>query len=208
MSMVVSLASVSDATIQRLLADPPLVWLVIAPDDPDAYDRARREANDRARPGLFGRLFGSRGHAEAPPTARPPLDLTDGEGDLGDLDKSWHGIHYLLTGTADESGTPLEFLVAGGTFVGDEDIGYGPPRVFTSAETRAIAGLLATVTDDELRSRFAPDAMMRAEIYPEIWDRDPTDDDTLGYLMEYVAILREAMTTVTSRGHGLLVVLS
>jgi len=135
-------------------------------------------------------------------------DLTDGEGDLGDLDKSWHGIHYLLTGTADESGTPLEFLVAGGTFVGDEDIGYGPPRVFTSAETRAIAGLLATVSDDELRSRFAPDAMMRAEIYPEIRDRDPTDDDTLGYLMEYVAILREAMTTVTSRGHGLLVVLS
>jgi len=92
--------------------------------------------------------------------------------------------------------------------VGDEDVGYGPPRVFTSAETRAIAGLLATVSDDELRSRFAPDAMMRAEIYPEIWDRDPTDDDTLGYLMEYVAILREAMTTVTSRGHGLLVVLS
>ena len=136
------------------------------------------------------------------------MELTDGEGHLGDLDKPWHGIHYLLTGKSDESGTPLEFLVAGGTLVGDEDVGYGPPRVFTAAETRAIAGALAAITDDELRSRFAPDAMMRAEIYPEIWDRDPKDDDTLGYLMENVTMLRTAMATVTSRGHGLLVVLS
>ena len=208
MGMVVSLSSVRDETIERLLADPPLVWQVVAPDDPEAYERARSEADDRAKPGLISRLFGARTQGDAPRTPLPPLELTDGEGDLGDLDKSWHGIHYLLTGTADESGTPLEFLVAGGTDVGDEDVGYGPPRVFTSAETRTIATALAAVTDEDLRSRFDPAAMMRAEIYPKIWDRDPKDDDTLGYLMEYVAILREAMNTVTSRGHGLLVVLS
>jgi len=67
---------------------------------------------------------------------------------------------------------------------------------------------LAAISDDELRRRFAPDAMMRAEIYPEIWDRDPEEDDTLGYLMEYVAVLREMLGSVTSRGHGLMVVLS
>jgi uncharacterized protein DUF1877 len=208
MSMVVSLSAVRDETIQRLLADPPLVWQVIAPDDPEAYHRARREADDRAKPGLFSRLFGARPPANASSTPPAALVLTDGEGELVDLDKSWHGIHYLLTGEADESGTPLEFLVAGGTSVGDEEVGYGPPRVFTSAETRRIAAALAAVTDEALRARFAPEAMMRAEIYPEIWDRDPTDDDTLGYLMEYVAVLREAMSTVTSRDHGLLVVLT
>jgi hypothetical protein len=209
MSMVVSLASVSDATIARLLADPPLVWQVVAPDDPDAYERARREADERAKPGLFARLFGGRGRADVPPAAVPAgLELADGEGDLGDLDKSWHGIHYLLTGTADEGGAPLDFLVAGGVDVGDEDVGYGPPRAFTSEETRAIAAALAAISDDELRSRFAPEAMMKAEIYPEIWDRDPKDDDTLGYLMEYVAILRAAIASVTSRGHGLLVMLT
>jgi hypothetical protein len=208
MGMIVSLSSLRDATIGRLLADPPLVWQVIVPDDPEAYQRARREADDRARPGFFSRLFGARTQADAPSKPPAALELTDGEGDLGDLDKSWHGIHYLLTGTAGESGTLLEFLVAGGTTVGDEDMAYGPPRVFTSAETRAIAAALAAVTDEDLRSRFSPEAMMRAEIYPEIWDRDPEDDDTLGYLMEYVAVLRDAMTAVTSRGHGLLVVLS
>jgi hypothetical protein len=208
MSMVVSLSSLRDETIERLLADPPLVWQVIAPDDREAYERARREADGRSKPGLFARLFGAR---PQPAVASPPaaaLELTEGEGELSDLDKSWHGIHYLLTGSADEGGAPLDFLVAGGREVGDEDVGYGPPRAFSAAETRAIAAALAAVTDEELRARFAPEAMMRAEIYPEIWDRDPKEDDTLGYLMEYVAVLRDAIATVTSRGHGLLVVLS
>lgn len=30
--------------------------------------------------------------------------------------------------------------------------------------------------------------MVKKEIYPEIWDRDPKDDDTLGYLIEYYLV--------------------
>jgi hypothetical protein len=46
------------------------------------------------------RLF-RRGRAEtATPEAATPLVLSEGEGDVVDLDKTWHGIHYLLTGTA------------------------------------------------------------------------------------------------------------
>ena len=209
MSMVLSLASVSDATIRRLVADPPLVWQVLAPDDPEAYDRARREVSERNKPGLLSRLFGARVRVDEPPVPPPaPLALSAGEGNLAELDKSWHGIHYLLTGTADETDVPLGFLVDGGTYIGDEDVGYGPARAFTSAEAREIAKALDAVTDDQLRARFAPDAMMRAEIYPEIWDRDPAEDDTLGYLMEYVRVLRDALATVVSNGHGLIVYLS
>ena len=91
--------------------------------------------------------------------------------------------------------------------MGDEDVGYGPARAFTSAQTKAIATALAAVSDDELRGRYVPDAMMKAEIYPEIWDRDPSKDDALGYLMEYVKVIRETLATVTARGHGLLVYL-
>ena len=209
MSMVLSLTSVSDATIRRLIADPPLVWTVLAPDDPEPYDRARREATERKKPGLVSRLFGARVRVDEPPVPPPaPLALSDGEGDLVDIDKAWHGIHYLLTGTADETDEPLGFLVDGGTDIGDEDVGYGPARAFTSSETRRIASALNAVTDDELRARFAPDAMMRAEIYPEIWDRDPADDDTLGYLMDNVRELRSTLATVVSNGHGLIVHLS
>lgn len=204
MGMVAAFASVSDANIQRMLADPPLVWLVLAPDDPEAYERARTRAADRSRPGLISRLFG----AKAPPPASPQvLTLGDGEGDAGDIDKSWHGIHFLLTGKADDGNPPLDFLLAGGTEIGDEDVGYGPARAFTSTETKEISAALAALSDDELARRYAPDAMMKAEIYPEIWDRTPPKDDPLGYLMEYVKVVREMLATVTARGHGLLVYL-
>jgi hypothetical protein len=208
MGMRLSVASLSDATIQRLLNDPPLVWQVLSPDDPEPFERSLREAAERARPGFVARLFGARTRVEEP--RRPePLTLNDGEGELGDIDKSWHGIHYLLTCTADESAPPpLNFLLAGGKDVGDEDVGYGTARVYTAVQTRRIADAFAAVSDDELRRRFAPEAMMRAEIYPEIWDRDPADDDTLGYLMEYVGVLRDMLASATSRGHGLMVVLS
>ena len=205
MGMYVALASLSDATIARLHADPPLVWQIIAPDDPEAIARARGAPK---RPGLLARLFG-RGAAEAPvPAAPAPLVLAEGEGEIVDLDKSWHGIHYLLTGTAWEGDPPLNFLVTGGREVGDDEVGQGPARTYTAAETREIAGALAAVGDPELRSRFAPDAMMRLEIYPEIWDRDPAEDDTLGYLMEHLGLLRRAVATVVERGHGLLVTIT
>jgi len=205
MGMYVALASLSDATIARLHADPPLVWQVIAPDDPEAIIRARGAPK---RPGLLARLLG-RGPAEAPAPAPPPsLALAEDEGEILDLDKSWHGIHYLLTGTAWEGESPLNFLVTGGREVGDEEVGQGPARTYTAAETREVAGALAALSDAELRARFAPGDMMRLEIYPEIWDRDPAEDDTLGYLMEYLGLLRTAVATVVERRHGLLVTIT
>jgi hypothetical protein len=202
MGMVLSLASLSDATITRLHADPPLVWQVIAPDDPEAVTRARGAPK---RPGLLARLFG-RGQAEAPaPAAAAPLVLADDEGEVLDLDKAWHGLHYLLTGTVWAGDPPLNFLVTGGRDVGDEEIGLGPPRTLSPSETRDVASALAALSDDDVQARFAPGEMMRLEIYPEIWDRDPATEDTLGYLMEYLAQLRGTVASVVARGHGLLV---
>lgn len=201
MGMYLSLAAVSDATIARIHADPPLIWQIVAPDDPEAVAAARGPA---PRPGFFGRLLGR----EPPPAPSPPppLALQPGEGDLGpagDLDKAWHGIHYLLTGTAWEGDPPLNFLLVGGRDVED----FESAHTFTAAETRNIAAALARVDEAELRRRFAPAEMMRLEIYPEIWDRDPADDDTLGYLLEMFGVLRGALERVVGQGFGLLVTL-
>jgi hypothetical protein len=49
---------------------------------------------------------------------------------------------------------------------------------------------LRVLSDDDLRARFNPSDMIAKEIYPEIWDRSPADDDTLGNLIEYVQELR------------------
>ena len=204
MGMYLALASLSAATIERLHADPPLVWQLVVPDDPEAVARARAES--APRPGLLARLLGGKPPEAPAPTV--PLVLAEGEGEVLDLDKSWHGIHYLLTGTAWEGDPPLNFLLGGGREVGMEEVGNGPARTFTATEVRAIAGALAELTDDELRSRFAPAEMTRLEIYPEIWDRDRAEDDTLGYLMDNVGELRRALASVVGRGHGLLITLT
>jgi hypothetical protein len=202
MGMYVSLAGVSDATIARIHADPPLIWQIAAPDDPEAVARARGPA---PRQGFIARLLGR--EPPPPPPAPPPLELQPGEGDLGaagDLDKAWHGIHFLLTGTAWEGDPPLNFLLVGGRDVED----FENAHTFTAAETGDIAAALARVDDAELRRRFAPEEMMRLEIYPEIWDRDPAKDDTLGYLLEMTGVLRGALDHVVGRGYGLLVMLT
>jgi hypothetical protein len=198
MSMILSLAAVSDATIDRLHGHPALVWRVIAPDDAEALAAAVA-----TQPGWLARLFG---RAAAAPL--PTLDLADGEGEMIDIDKAWHGIHYLLTGTAWEGEPPLNFLASGGREVGNVDVGYGPARTLTAAETQQIAGALARLDDESLRTRFAPAEMTKLEIYPEIWDRDPAEDDALGYLMEYLSELRGAVNTASAQGLGLLITIT
>lgn len=205
MGMYLGLACLRDSTITQLHADPPLVWQIIAPDDPEAVARARPAPSG---PGLLARLFGRAGAASPEPAPTPALTLSGDEGEALGLDKAWHGIHYLLTGTAWEGEPPLNFLVSGGREVGTEDVGIGPARTLTSAETREVAHALAQVTDEELRARFAPQELMRLEIYPEIWDRDPATDDTLGYPMKYVEQLRSTLASVVEQGHGLLVTMT
>jgi len=201
MGMVLALTTLADGNIDRLLADPPLVWKVIAPDDPDAYERTRRDAS---KPSFLGGLFGKK---NPPPPEPEPLALTEGEGIETDIDKAWHGIHYLLTGTADGGERPWSFLVSGGREVGDVDVGYGPARVFTAAETRTIHDALATLSEDALRSRFNPADMTAKDIYPEIWNRDPEEDDTLGYLIEYFRQLRRFLQQASDSEVGIVVVL-
>jgi len=55
----------------------------------------------------------------------------DGDGEppnYVDVDKAWHGIHYLLTGQAEGGPRPLSLAVLGGGDFGTED-GYGPAHV-------------------------------------------------------------------------------
>lgn len=206
MSMVMEVFAVRDVTLRRLLADPPLVWQLVAPDDPDIYQQARAEAAAAAS-GFFARLFGG---ASAGTSAAnvAPLVLADDEGSVADLDKAWHGLHYLFTGTDEGGNPPLDFIAVGGEEIGTIDVGYGPARALAPPLVAQIAAKLASLSDAELRSRFNGPAMMAKKIYPEIWDQDPAEDDSLGYLMENLADLRKAVSDAAGRRQGLVLVLT
>jgi Domain of unknown function (DUF1877) len=196
MSMCLVLCSINTDNLRKVLADPPLVWRVIAPDDPEAYENAR------PRPGLLKKVFG----AKDDPVQ--DLDLAEGEIQSEDLDKAWHGIHYLLTGTAYEGDGPISYLLTGGEAVGDIDVGYGPARALTPAQVDDFHQALVNLTAEDLRARFNPAEMKALEIYPDIWDRDPAEDDTLEYCLEYFKTLRNFVDMAASKQQALLIYLS
>lgn len=201
MSMILELHTVSDANLARVLADPPLVWKVVSPDDDGMYEAARAEAGV-AEAGFFQRLFGRPARAKASAVDFP---LAPGEVEATDLDKAWHGIHYMLTGTAWEGVPPLNFLMHGGAVIGEVEVGYGPARGMTAADVKAVAGALAGIDEAFMRARFDPAQMTQLDIYPGIWDRDPAEDDSFGYCMEYFGELRTFVMRAAERGAGLVI---
>lgn len=111
-----------------------------------------------------------------------------------DLDKAWHGIHYLLTGEAEGGREPLSLAVQGGVEFGPE-IGYGSARFLLPAQVAVIAAALNSLPAAALKTKFNPQDMRAKEIYPDIiWLRDGAN--ALEYLLEnyqqLVAFYREA----------------
>ena len=197
MSMILGFTTISDENIARVFAFPPLVWKFIAPDDPEAFEQ---DAARHRQSGFLARLF-----RKQPPPADEELVLRDGEGVDEDLDKAWHGLHYLLTGTAWEGAPPLNFLLAGGRELPGSEVGYGPARVLTSTEVLEVAGALDRVSEEWLRGRFDAADMMAKEIYPEIWDRNPAEDDTLGYCIEGFQMLKKLFGSAAAEKFGFII---
>lgn len=197
--MVLCLVTSSDETIDRLLEFPPLVRKVIAPDDPEAMTEALK---GDAKGGFLSRIFGQKSAPKALP------ELPNEEHSTIDLDKAWHGIHFLLTQTAWEGDPPLNFLLQGGTQIGDVDVGLGPARALRSADIAAVNEALKPIDEAFLRSKFDPTRMMKLQIYPEIWDRDPEDDDTLGYCLDNFKELKHFVSEAAARRSGLLIYMS
>lgn len=123
----------------------------------------------------------------------------DGETDPAhsmDVDKAWHGIHYMLTGQAEGGEAPLAWAIMGGKEVGD-DIGLGPARLLTHVQVSMIAEALPD--EDAFKAAFDPQAMQAAGIYPDtIWMRDGTSarDYVLEYYRDLVAFYRAAAQRV------------
>jgi hypothetical protein len=197
MAMRLGLLSLSDVNITRVLKKPAMAWTLITPPAPAAEEPApktKKKKASAARPSK----------AKAPAT----LELATNEGMRCDLDKAWHGIHYLLTGTAWEGTPPLDFLVEGGTQVGQIDPEHGPLRAYRNDEVRAIYDAVSVMGPYELRKRFNPRDMAAKEIYPDIWTKTPNEEESLRYLMDNLDRLRGYLRETLDSGFGVLVFLT
>ncbi len=110
--------------------------------------------------------------------------VQDGPNEEGlNLEKSWHVLHYLLTGKAEEAPPPLGNAILGGKEIGD-DLGYGPARFLTPPQVREVATALAAISKDELAARFDLNAMIAAHIYPV---RDESELELAQHYFEHLS---------------------
>jgi len=200
MSMILALTSISDHTAEQVLANPPLLWRLLAPDDMEVY---HKETKKHKSLGYLTHMFGRADDKKA--VNLPKLDLVEWEGISQDIDKAWHGIHYLLTKTAWEGDPPLNFLLSGGKVVPNIEVGYGAARIFTSDAVHIIHDAISKITVEYLKSRFDPKDMINKKIYPSIWERDPLEDDTLGYCLEYFEVLKQFVADSSRNNLGFVV---
>src|SRR5437763_1889481 len=90
---------------------------------------------------------------------------TDGPDKDGlSLEKSWHSLHYLLTGSAQEVDSPLGNAILGGKEIGP-DLGYGPARFLDARQVQEVSSALSKVSNDDLARRFDLRAINAAKVY-------------------------------------------
>jgi hypothetical protein len=124
------------------------------------------------------------------------------------LEKSWHGLHYVLTGTAGEASAPLGFLLSGGEPVGEpceEDEGEIPARLLLPGDVQRLSAALAEVNGDEFGRRFDPERLAAEEIYLDIWV-EPREDLLSEYRM-YFESLKRFVRSAAKGGEAILVLI-
>ena len=131
--------------------------------------------------------------------SRKPSVAQSELGKLLEIDKAWHGLHYLLTGSARDTEGPLGQAILGGTEIGD-DGGYGPARYLLPDEVKAVSIALEKVADAELRNRYDASALSAANVYPGGWD----DPETLEWLLEAFGELQSFYRGAAARGSAAL----
>jgi hypothetical protein len=115
-----------------------------------------------------------------------------------DIEKGWHGLHFLFTGTADEGEEPACYLVRGGDDLDDE----GRARALRPQQVRAFAEYLSALTPGELERCYDPARMTALGIYPQIWTHS---GDPLQWLLQCFTEVQAFMIKAAAAGDGVIV---
>jgi hypothetical protein len=118
-----------------------------------------------------------------------------------DIDKTWHIIHFLLTGTLEGGSWPLCGAVLGGRPLGSSKVGYGSVRYLRSEKVREVAAALGVIPSDELARRFDLETLQGLDIYPGIGS---STAEELDYILPYYSDLVDFFQQAAEAGDALL----
>ncbi len=121
------------------------------------------------------------------------------------LEKSWHMLHYLLTGSLGPTGGPGDLLLTGEEL--GTDVGYGPPRVHNPPAVQAFSQFLDAQELARLQARVDYGEMSRLGVYAMPGGSGSAAEyermlrDNVAY---YFPLLRDYARGMSDKGNGLL----
>ena len=165
-------------------------------DDPKALQKFLERAADPR--GILFRTFGAA--AQDNPQYKALFQLFGGMTGLSeivavqdaspqvDLDKVWHGLHWIFTGSAKEGPEPLCYLLHKGLELGhfrDSNV-----RGFSSKQLAAFEAAVQPFDEAELRRKYDGEAMAAADVYlSAMWQRDSEEGvNSLNFWLEKLKI--------------------
>ncbi|MEM6274702.1 MAG: YfbM family protein [Myxococcota bacterium] len=124
--------------------------------------------------------------------------------ELIDIDKTWDGIVFLLTGqSAQSTSHELSRVIFSGALVDEaQDLGMGPAHYLTPDEVRSLHDTIKNISTETLQERFDPQKMTELEVYPQIWDEgdeafDYLKSNFLALIEFYGSAVREQQAIIT-----------
>ncbi|MEH2174352.1 YfbM family protein [Nostoc sp.] len=135
-------------------------------------------------------------------------EVSESDGRYLNIDKAWHGLHFLLTGSALPNDSPLTNVVMGGTPLGDPenpDFDFGPARFLSPQEVQEVAKELSEISKIDLEARFDPSVLLKADVYPHIWQEGK---EALEYITDYYIYVVEFFQEAAKCGDVVLLYIS
>jgi hypothetical protein len=114
------------------------------------------------------------------------------------IDKSWHAIHFLLTGKGDPDGSPLGDAILGGVEIGP-DLGYGRARLISARRVQEIASALHGIDFDRLFDLAVNNAQAMQSIYG-----GPISMNDRAYIEHHFNNLRDMYRTAAAEARAVL----
>lgn len=136
-------------------------------------------------------------------------DEPEGEDkNLLDIDKSWDGIIFLLTGQNIENAEhPLLQVIFSGQIIDNEqDLGSGPANYRTPEQVADLNAQISKITVEDLRQKYDPVKMSKLDVYPNVWERDV--EEAFEYLSDYFIELQQFYSDASLNGQAIITIIS
>lgn len=126
---------------------------------------------------------------------------------LFDIDKSWDGIIFLLTGQslANAQHNLVRVLFSGQIIDEEQDLGYGPAHYLTAEQVVELNNEISVITIADLKEKFNPQKMIELEVYPTIWDEG---DDAFDYVVDGFLTVQNVFANATKNGEAIITFLN